>query len=113
MRPALLAGWRVSRRLLHHRLDPDSRSPPGVHDMIYAYQLRSPRPTFVTDMTDAEQAVMAEHSEYWKGLLADGVAVCFGAVLDPAGPYGLAVVEVVDHAQIERIAADDPAVRAG
>ncbi|WP_035857712.1 YciI family protein [Cryptosporangium arvum] len=70
-------------------------------------------PHVVTDMTDAEQAVMAEHTEYWKGLLADGVAVCFGAVLDPAGPYGLAVVEVVDHAQIERIAADDPAVRAG
>ncbi|GAA0267329.1 YciI family protein [Cryptosporangium japonicum] len=81
--------------------------------MIYAYQLRSPRPTFVTDMTDEEKAVMAEHTEYWKGLLADGVAVCFGAVLDPAGPYGLAVVEVGDQAEVDRIAAADPAVRAG
>ena len=81
--------------------------------MIYAYNLLSPRPTFVTDMTDEEKAVMAEHTEYWKGLLADGVAVCFGAVLDPAGPYGLAVVEVDGQVHIDQIAADDPAVRAG
>ncbi|MEV6491668.1 YciI family protein [Actinoplanes sp. NPDC051633] len=81
--------------------------------MIFAYRLQSPRPTFVVDMTDEEKAVMAEHTEYWKGLLADGVAVCFGAVLDPAGPYGLAVVEAEDQAHIERIAAGDPAVRSG
>ena len=81
--------------------------------MIFAYNLLSPRPSFVTDMTDEEKAVMAEHTEYWKGLLADGVAVCFGAVLDPAGPYGLAVVEAEDQAHIERIAANDPAVRGG
>ena len=56
---------------------------------------------------------MAEHTEYWKGLLADGVAVCFGPVLDPAGPYGLAVVEADDQADLERRTAGDPAVRSG
>jgi uncharacterized protein len=81
--------------------------------VIFAYRLQSPRPSFVVDMTDEEKAVMAEHTEYWNGLLADGVAVCFGAVLDPAGPYGLAVVEAQDQAHIERITAGDPAVRSG
>lgn len=81
--------------------------------MLFAYRLQSPRPTFVTDMTDEERAVMATHTDYWNGLLADGVAVCFGAVLDPAGPYGLAVVEADDQAHVDRIAAADPALRCG
>jgi uncharacterized protein YciI len=81
--------------------------------VIFAYHLQSPRPSFVEDMTDEEKAVMAEHTEYWKGLLADGVAVFFGPVLHPDGPYGLAVVEVADQEHIERITAGDPAVRSG
>ena len=81
--------------------------------MTYAFRLIAPRPTFVQDMTDEERATMAEHAEYWKGLLAEGVAVVFGPVLDPAGPYGLAVVEVSDRAHVDRIIAADPAVRAG
>ena len=81
--------------------------------MNFAFRLIAPRPTFVEDMTDAERAMMAEHAEYWKGLLADGVAVVFGPVLDPAGPYGLAVVEVDGPEQVDRILAGDPAVRGG
>lgn len=81
--------------------------------MTYAVRLIAPRPTFVEDMTDDERAMMAEHAEYWRGLLADGVAVVFGPVLDPAGPYGLAVVEVDGPEQVDRIIAGDPAVRGG
>ena len=79
----------------------------------FAIRLIAPRPTFVQDMTEAEQAMMAEHAEYWNGLLAEGVAVVFGPVLDPAGPYGLAVVEVDDPERVEKITAADPAVRGG
>ena len=81
--------------------------------MTYAFRLLAPRPTFVQDMTDEERATMAEHAEYWKGLLAEGVAVVFGPVLDPAGPYGLAVVEASGPDEVQRIIAADPAVRSG
>ena len=81
--------------------------------MTYVLHLIAPRPTFVDDMTDEERAVMADHATYWRGLLADGVAVAFGPVLDPAGPYGLAVVEVDGPEHVERVIAADPAVRAG
>ncbi len=81
--------------------------------MNVVLHLIAPRPTFVEDMTDEERAVMADHAAYWRRLLDDGVAVVFGPVLDPAGPYGLAVVEVTDQQQVDRILAADPAVRAG
>ena len=84
-----------------------------VATMNVAFHLIAPRPTFVEDMTDAERAVMAEHAAYRQQLLADGVAVVFGPVLHPAGPYGLAVVEVADQEHVDRIIAADPAVRAG
>ena len=81
--------------------------------MIFTFRLLAPRPTFVEDMTDAERAVMAERVEYWQALMADGVAVAFGPVLDPAGPYGLAVVDVPTPERVDEVIAGDPAVRAG
>ena len=81
--------------------------------MIFAFNLLPPRPTFVDDMTDDEKAMMDRHVEYWQGLMADGVAVVFGPVLNPDGGYGLAVVEVSGQEQAERLIAGDPAVRGG
>ena len=81
--------------------------------MIFAFNLLPPRPTFVDDMTDDERAMMDRHVEYWRGLLADGVAVVFGPVLNPDGGYGLAMVEVSGQEQAERLIAGDPAVRGG
>jgi uncharacterized protein YciI len=76
-------------------------------------RLNPPRPTFPTDMTEKEAAAMAEHSRYWRGLLADGKAVAFGPVLDPAGVWGLGLLEVDDPADAEKITAADPAVVGG
>lgn len=81
--------------------------------MIFAINLVAPRPDFVDSMTDEEKAVMADHVEYWTGLLAGGVAVVFGPVLDPAGPYGLGVVEVESQDQLQGLIVADPAVRSG
>jgi hypothetical protein len=78
-----------------------------------AVRLIAPRPTFVQDMTDAEQAMMGAHAAYWQGLLDAGTAVLFGPVLDPAGPYGLGVLDLDDPAEAGRITAADPAVRGG
>jgi uncharacterized protein len=81
--------------------------------MIHAYRLVAPRPTFAQDMTADEGAVMAEHAAYWHGLVDAGSAVLFGPVADPAGFWGLAVVETGSAADAERIRDEDPAVARG
>lgn len=74
----------------------------------FAYRLIPPRPTFMTDMTEAERAVMMEHVGYWSGLAAAGQALAFGPV---AEGYGLGIVLAGDQAEAERIRDDDPAMR--
>ena len=77
----------------------------------FVYKLIPPRPSFAIDHTDTEAAVMAEHIAYWTALRDQGTAVAFGPVLDPAGAWGLAVVEADGDDQVDRIRADNPAVR--
>ncbi|WP_433798223.1 YciI family protein [Actinomycetospora sp. CA-084318] len=81
--------------------------------MIHAYRLIAPRPTFAQDMTAEEVAVMAEHAGYWHGLVERGTAVLFGPVADPAGFWGLAVVETDSAEEAERVRDADPAVVRG
>jgi uncharacterized protein YciI len=76
-------------------------------------KLVAPRPTFAFDMTDAEKAVMARHVEYWNGLVDAGTAVLFGPVMDPAGPFGLAIVEAADEAAARALMEQDPVAQAG
>ncbi len=59
----------------------------------FVYKLIPPRPTFASDMSDDEQAVMGEHFAYWTTLFEGGRIVAYGPVLEPAGVWGLAVVE--------------------
>ena len=79
----------------------------------FLYKLVPPRPTFFADQTEQEQKVMADHVAYWSQLLSAGTAVAFGPVLDPAGVFGVAVVEADGDAELARIAAGDPVVQAG
>jgi len=79
----------------------------------FAYKLIPPRPTFAADMSAAERAVMQAHVGYWRGLLAEGRVVAFGPVLDPAGAWGLGVVEAATEADARALGADDPAVTSG
>jgi hypothetical protein len=77
----------------------------------FLFKLVPPRPTFPSDMTEAEGAIMEAHFGYWAGLIADRKAVAYGPVMDPNGTYGIAVVEVADEAAARSIAADDPAIQ--
>jgi hypothetical protein len=79
----------------------------------FFYKLIPPRPTFVQDMTEAERKAMDEHAKYWKRLTDAGVAVVFGLVLDPNGPWGVAIVEVEDESHTRLHGINDPAVKAG
>jgi uncharacterized protein len=77
----------------------------------YAYKLFPPRPSFPTDITEAEAAIMTEHIAYWTELLNAGTAVAFGPVADPAGAWGLAVVEAGPDIDIDQIRKQDPVIR--
>ncbi len=77
----------------------------------FVYRLIPPRPTFASDMSDGEKAVMGDHAAYWTTLFGDGRVVVFGAVLEAAGVWGLAVVEADTVDDVRAIAEDDPAVK--
>ena len=79
----------------------------------FVYRLFPPRPTFASDMSDGETAVMGEHAAYWTKHFEDGRVVVFGAVLEPSGVWGLSVVEADTLDEVRALAEDDPAVRTG
>jgi uncharacterized protein YciI len=64
-------------------------------------------------MTEAERKLMQEHALYWRGLTDRRIAVVFGLVLDPKGPWGVAIVEVADEPDARALGTNDPAVKAG
>ena len=51
---------------------------------------------------------MQRHGEYWSGLADKGVALIFGPVLDPAGSYGIGIVEVEKAEDLKDLTANDP-----
>ena len=79
----------------------------------FLYQLIAPRPTFVADMTEAERATMDAHAGYWRDLTERGACLIFGPVLDPAGPWGLAIVETSTEDEASTIFQADPAITSG
>ena len=81
--------------------------------MAFLYRLISPRPTFPEDMTAPEGEVMQRHSAYWHDLLGRGVAVAYGPVFDPAGVWGLGLLELDDEPDARAIGDEDPAVTGG
>jgi len=79
----------------------------------YLCRLLPPRPSFPFDMSADERAVMQTHVAYWTQKLAEGVAIVFGPVADPAGPWGLGVIRVADEAALAAMTANDPALTSG
>jgi len=76
-------------------------------------KLIPPRPNFPQEMTDAERKIMEEHVVYWKGLVDNGIAVVFGPVADPAGNWGVAIVDVETEADLRALEANDPTITSG
>ena len=76
-------------------------------------RLNGPRPTFPFDATDEERTLMGEHMVHWRPHVENGTVVALGPVFDPAGPFGMAVVDVADAAEAEALTSADPVVRAG
>lgn len=70
----------------------------------------TPRPDFRETMTEAETATMHDHVAYWRTLADKGTAVVFGPVADPAGGWGVAVIESESEDEAQAIRAADPVV---
>jgi uncharacterized protein len=73
-------------------------------------KLIPPRPTFLADMSSAEALVMRCHREYWTPRVEIGVVIAMGPVADPAGAYGIAIIEAPSRAALEAMLASDPAI---
>ena len=86
---------------------------PAPEHRAYFVRLIPPRPTFAQDMTADERAMMTAHAAYWRGKLAEGTVIAFGPVLDPAGAWGLGVLEVRDEAELRAFQDGDPAIQSG
>jgi uncharacterized protein YciI len=79
----------------------------------FLYRLLPPRPDFATTMDDRERAAMTEHVGYWRGLLDSGRTIFFGPVADPAGAWGLGIVNGESLDDARALGEADPAVVAG
>jgi uncharacterized protein YciI len=77
----------------------------------FLYKLIPPRPTFAQDMTAEERAIMQEHSTYWTNLADEDIAIAVGPVADPAGTWGLGIIEVGTEAEAQKIRDSDPATK--
>ena len=80
----------------------------------FLYKLIPLRLTFTQDMTEAERKVMQEHAIYWKCLIDDSIAIIFGLVLDPRGPWRVGIiVDVANESDACALGTNDPAVQTG
>jgi hypothetical protein len=73
-------------------------------------KLKPPRLTFLSDMSPEEALVMRRHREYWTPRVEIGVVIAMGPVTDPAGAYGVAIVEAPSRAALDAMLASDPAI---
>jgi len=81
--------------------------------MAFLYRLLPPRPSFALEMSPEEAEVMDRHTGYWRDLLQRDVAVAFGPVLDPEGPWGLGLIDIDEEREARDVAESDPAVESG
>jgi hypothetical protein len=79
----------------------------------YFCTLRPPRTTFIADMTSDEAQLMRAHREYWTPRVEAGVVVAMGPVADPAGGYGVAIIEAASEAALEVMLEAEPVIAAG
>ena len=80
---------------------------------IHLCKLLPPRPTFPADMTPSEAGLMQKHAGYWRDLADRGIALVVGPVLDPAGAWGIAIIDVTDADAAAALTNEDPVISAG
>jgi uncharacterized protein len=76
-------------------------------------KLIPPRPTFAQDMTPEERTIMQQHVTYWTKLAEEDIAIAFGPVADPAGAWGVGILQVETEAEAQKIRAEYPTMNSG
>ncbi len=79
----------------------------------FYFKLIPPRATFPSDITDEEQALMAQHSDYCQQQFEAGKLLLYGPVMSPDGAFGVGILEVADEAEARTFGENDPSVTAG
>jgi hypothetical protein len=64
-------------------------------------------------MSPAERKIMQDHAVYWHARMAEQKVAAFGLVGDPAGAFGIGIVEVSDEQEVRSLTAGDPAILSG
>ena len=80
---------------------------------FYLLKLIPPRPGFPADASTAEMDAMGRHSDYIRHLVDTGAVFAAGPVMDPAGTWGVAIVQAADEAAVTALCNDDPVIKAG
>ena len=55
---------------------------------------------------------MRAHREYWTPRVETGVVIAMGPVADPAGGYGIAIIEAASKSALEAMLGADPVIAA-
>lgn len=92
---------------------PENQAANNDHIMkTFFCKLIPPRLSFPSDITPAEAQLMHQHVGYWTDLLNKGAVLLFGPVADPAGTYGIAVLERESEGEARALATSDPVIQA-
>jgi hypothetical protein len=74
-----------------------------------------PRTAFAMDLSPAEAVALQRHALHWQDLVTRGAVRVFalGLVMDPAGAFGIGVMEREDESAVRALTDHDPAITAG
>ena len=81
--------------------------------MSWLVLLRPVRDEMPFEPTEEETRIVGEHYAYLQALRADGRLVLAGPSALPGDTVGLGIFDQDDHADVEAIVAQDPAVTSG
>ena len=79
----------------------------------YLCKFIPPRADFLATMSADEKQWMQQHGAYMNALLAQGLVVAHGPVIDSTGGYGVSLYQIADEQDIAALTSEDPIVKNG
>jgi len=80
--------------------------------LYFLCRLTPPRKTFLADMATDERELMRAHQAYWRPFVDAGTVIATGPVADPAGAWGVAILEANSLEWVRALQAGDPVIAA-
>ena len=80
---------------------------------FYIGIIKPARDEFMTNPTEKEIAVMKDHFEYLKNLLAEGKLILAGPATNNDNPFGILIFKAETQEEAEQMMKNDPSVIAG